>query len=64
MTVVSQNALDRRRRRRAKTALEAENTRMKKIIALAERKAEHGCTDANCSLCHEEEGDGTWELST
>ncbi len=38
---------------------QAENIRLKKIIALANRKAEHGCTDANCSLCHEEEGDGT-----
>lgn len=34
--------------------------RLKLYIALAERKAEHGCTDANCDLCHEEEGDGTW----
>jgi len=31
--------------------LKAENVRLKKIVALSKRKAEHGCTDANCSLC-------------
>lgn len=44
------------------TELTTENIRLKKIVAMDARKAEHGCTDVNCPLCKEEEGDGTWEF--
>ena len=56
--------LARRKKRREKNfaELKAENIRLKKIIALDRRKAEHGCTDANCPHCKEEHGDGDWEF--
>lgn len=39
--------------------LEAENVRLKKMVALMQRKQEHGCTDANCDLC---DCDGDMEI--
>jgi hypothetical protein len=39
--------------------------RLKKTVARDSRKAEHGCSDAMCSLCDPEQpDDGTWEFSS
>ncbi|MHA2279694.1 MAG: hypothetical protein ACXAC5_02205 [Promethearchaeota archaeon] len=47
-----QRLLRRRARRKSEfSELKAENIRLKKMVARAERKAEHKCTDASCSLC-------------
>ncbi len=65
--MVSKSCLAKRRKRREQNfaQLRAENERLKKIIALTERKVEHGCADASCSLCDSEQpGDGTWEFPT
>jgi hypothetical protein len=63
--MVRKKVLQRRSQRRANVLqdLRDENVRLKKMLALMQRKAEHGCTDANCSLCKEQPGDGTWKLS-
>lgn len=54
--MVSRKYLKRRSKRREESLaeLKAENMRLKEIIALNQRKIKHGCTDANCSLCHED----------
>lgn len=57
--------LKRKRHRQTFAQLKAENTQLKKIVALTQRKVEHGCAAASCSLCDpEQSGDGTWEFSS
>jgi hypothetical protein len=52
------------RRRDNLVILRDENVRLKKIVARLQRKIEHGCSDASCSLCDvEKPEDGTWEFA-